>query len=320
MVKTASTQQPALVAGLELRVAQACQALEVADGIEPIVAAIQDELPDLEVRHAMTRSGWHRLGGVVDLDGNRIAHHITEWAEAESGGDIDELMLKLSDVQYFATRLNGRTHYLVAQTGPQAADYIQIEVEQLQEVLDRTISDPDWFPDSIADFVDPIDFPRLEHEPVGAPRLLFRRLIRAADLVASPDAGPKLTRFFDDWDRSSAAESEGFCHHWLLSVREYQDRDGDGHLSAKPVPIAPAGVPELPDSEVARGVNLANQLHGFDREMGYPFAWYFHMLTNRKVSHKLAEAVHADLMGAYDYLPARDLKILREWYQAPYGL
>ncbi|MBK1720818.1 hypothetical protein [Thiocystis violacea] len=320
MVKTARTQEPALVADLELRVAQACQAVAVPDSIEAIVAAIQAELPDLSVRHAMTRAGWHRLGGVVDLDGKRIAHNITEWAEAESGGDIDELMFKLADVQYFATRMNGRTHYLVARTGPLARDFIQIEVEQLQEVLDRTISDPDWFPDSIADFVDPIDFPRVEHEPVGAPRLLFRRLVRVPDLVASPDAGPKLVRFLDDWDRSSAGESDGFCHHWVLSIREYQDRDGDGHLMAKPVPVMPEQVPELPGAEVARGAKLANQIHGFDREMGYPFAWYFHMLTNRKVSHQLAEAVHADLMGAYDYLPARDLKVLREWYQTPYGL
>lgn len=320
MVKTASSQEPALVADLELRVAQACQSLEVAEGIEPIVAAIQAELPELSVQHAMTRAGWHRLGGVVDLDGSRIAHNITEWAEAESGGDIDELMLKLSDVQYFATRMNGRTHYLVARTGPLARDFIQIEVEQLQEVLDRTISDPDWYPDSIADFVDPIDFPRVEHEPVGAPRLLFRRLVRVPDLIASPDAGAKLVRFIDDWDRSSAAESEGFCHHWVLSIREYQDRDGEGHLSAKPVPVTPDQMPVLPDAEVARGAQLANQIHGFDRQAGYPFAWYFHMLTSRKVSHQLAEAVHADLMGAYDYLPARDLKVLREWYRNPYGL
>ncbi|MBK1717666.1 hypothetical protein [Thiocystis violacea] len=321
MVKTASTLAPGPTADLETRMARTCQTMEAADGIEALVGAIQSLMPDLEVAHAMTRSGWHRLGGVVDLDGRRIAHNITEWAEAESGGDIDELMFKLSDARYFATRLNGQTHYLVARTGPLARDFIQIEIEQLQEVLDRTISDPDWFPDSIADFVDPLDFPRLEPEPVGQPRWLFRRLLRVPDLIASRDASPRLARFLDDWDRSSAVESEGFCHHWVLAIREYQDRDGDGHLSAKPVAaLQERRPPALPDAEVARGAGLANQIHGFDRELGYPFAWYFHMLTNRQVSHKLAEAVHADLMGAYAYLPARDLKILRDWYQDPYGL
>jgi len=38
------------------------------------------------------------------------------------------------------------------------------------------------------------------------------------------------------------------------------------------------------------------------------------MLTRRLVSHRLAEAVHADQMGAFDYLPARDLAVLRDWH------
>lgn len=320
MTSTAESPNAMHSTDLDLRIAHACQTLTTDADIRALVDKVQAELPDLEVRHVMTRTGWHRLGGVVDLAGARISHNITEWAEAESGGDIDELMLKLADVQYFATRLNGQTHYLVAQTGPLAADYIQIEVEQLQEVLDRTISDPDWFPDSIADFVDPLDFPRLAPEPIGPPRLIFRRLVRIADFMDSPDASPKLNRFLSDWDRSSAGEAEPFCHHWVLAIREYQDRDGSGHLSAKPISVLAGHIPGLPDGAVERGAKLANQIHGFDREAGYPFAWYFHMLTARTVSHKLAEAVHADLMGAYDYLPARDLKVLRSWYQDPYGI
>lgn len=315
---TATPTDPTQTPDLELRVAEICHALPEGAGPDALTASIQTLLPGLEVRHAMTRGGWHRLGGVVDLDGARIADHIAEWAQAESGGDIDALMAKVRDLRYFATRLNGQTHYLAVQTGPAARDFIQIEVEEVQEVLDRYLSDPDWYPDSIAELVDPIDFPRLEPEPVGPSRLVFRRLVRVADLMASADAGPRVQRFLEDWDRSSAAETP-FCEHWVLSIREYRDRDGDGHLSAKPVPIPAGPVPGLPDGEVARGAKLANQIHGFDRVLGYPFAWYFHMLTNTKVSHKLAEAVHADLMGAYDYLPVRDIRVLRDWYAAPYG-
>lgn len=305
---------------LSVRLAQVCRDLASGAGIDALLAAVQTERPDLEVRHVMTRSGWHRLGGVVDLEGSRIAHNLAEWAESESGGDIDELLFKLSDVQYFATRLNGHTHYLVAPTGPLARDFIQIEIEELQEVLDRTLSDPDWFPETLAEFVDPFEFPRVQPDTVGAPRFLFRRLTHIPDLIGSPDAGPKLRRFLDDWDRSSTAESDAFCHHWVLAIREYLDRDGEGRMSAKPVSALTGRIPALPDGAVERGARLANQIHGFDREAGYPFAWYFHMLTSREVSHELAEAVHADLMGAYDYLPARDLKVLRDWYREPYGL
>ncbi len=305
---------------LELRLAELCASLSGPFDTSGLAAAVQGLLPDLEVRYAMARSGWHRLGGVVDLDGARIAQSIVDWAEAESGGDIDDLMFKLVGQRYFATRLNGLTHYLVAPTGPEPQDFVQLEIEELQEVLDRCITDPDWFPDSIAEFVDPLDFPRLEPEPVGAPRLVFRRLVRVPSLMASGDAGPKLRRFLADWERSSAGESDHFCDHWVLAIREYQGRDGEDHTSAKPVPAIRDPVSGLPSGEVARGAQLANQIHGFDRALGYPFAWYFHMLTDPKVSHRLAEAVHADLMGAYDYLPVRDLKVLRDWYAEPYGV
>ena len=303
-----------------VRLAQVCQDLTTGAGMDELLTAVRAVLPALEIQHVMTRSGWHRLGGVVDLEGNRIAHNLGEWAEFESGGDIDELLFKLSDVRYCATRLNGRTHYLVAPTGPRARDFIQIEIEELQEVIDRALSDPDWFPETLAEFIDPFEFPRLAPEPIGGPRFLFRRLTRIPELIGSPDAGRKLVRFLDDWDRSSAGESEAFCHHWVLAIREYLDRDGEGRMSAKPVSALTGRIPALPDGAVARGARLANQIHGFDREAGYPFAWYFHMLTSRAVSHKLAEAVHADLMGAYDYLPARDLKVLRDWYREPYGI
>lgn len=310
----------ALAPALELRLGELCASLPAPSGPGSLAKLVQGLLPGCEVRHVLTRGGWHRPGGVVDLDGCRVAHHIAEWAQAESGGDIDELMFKLSNQRLFATRLDGRTHYLVAPCGPAPEDFIQIELEEVQEVLDRCITDPDWFPDSIAEFVDPLDFPRLEPEPVGQPRLLFRRLLRVPQWLASGEAGPKLRRFLQDWQRSSAGDADPLCHHWVLSIREHQDRYGESHLSAKPVPALHSGVPTLPSGEVARGARLANQIHGFDRILGYPFAWYFHMLTNPKVSHRLVEAVHADLMGAYAYLPARDLRVLRDWYADPYGV
>jgi len=44
------------------------------------------------------------------------------------------------------------------------------------------------------------------------------------------------------------------------------------------------------------------------------------MLSHREVPHQLAESIHKDQMGAYDYLPARDLKVLRDWSAQPYGI
>jgi hypothetical protein len=268
----------------------------------------------------MARSGWHRLGGIVDAQHRVVARHIGEWAEEQSGGDMERLMDRCAAIDGLVTRLEGCTHYLTAATGERARDFIQIEVEQLQEVVERLLWIPDWMPDDLEDFIDPLDLPRLEPEPVGPPRLVFRRLVQVPQLMESEDAGRNLERFLNDWDRSSASELAHFCEHWILSIREYRDTQGDGRMSAKPVPIPGGEAPELPDELVARGAALANLIHGFDRRVGYHFAWYFHMLTRRRVSHKLAEAVHADLMGAFDYLPARDIAVLRDWYDAPYSL
>ena len=68
------------------------------------------------------------------------------------------------------------------------------------------------------------------------------------------------------------------------------------------------------------GSELANRIHGYDRSVGYPFAWYFNMLGNKAENYTVADAVLKDLMGAYDYLPARDLKVLRQWEERPYGI
>jgi hypothetical protein len=302
------------------RIATACNGeLASLDG-EGIRSRLQESAPELRLRYAMARSGWHRLGGVVDADYRPLARHIDKWVERESAGDLEKLMDKCSKIGGFVTRLEGCTHYLTAVSGERARDYIQIEVEQLQEVIERPLWDPDWMPDDLEDFIDPMGFPHLDPEPVAPPRLVFRRLLYVADFVESEDVSKNTKRFMDDWDRSSAGESADFCDHWILSVREYTDTYGDGRLSAKPVPLPGTAEKELPDEVIARGAALANLIHGFDRDTGYHFAWYFHMLARRQVSHRLAEAVHADLMGAFDYLPARDIAVLRDWYDAPYGV
>jgi hypothetical protein len=306
--------------GLELRIAKACGLEPVPDSPQGIAARIREQVPDLEVRHAMTRGGWHRLGGVVDGAYRRVAPHIREWAEAQAAGGLEPLLDRCAALGGFVTRLEGVTHYLTAPTGEGAADFLQIEVEQLQEVLERPLWDPDWLPDDVEELIDPLDFPRLAPEPVGPPRLVFRRLVSAADFLASQEAGPTLKRFLADWGRSSAGESARFCDHWCLYIRDLPDGSGDRHIAAKPVPLCADDAPQLPDDAVARGAALANLIHGFDRRVGYPFAWYFHMLTRRRVSFRLAEAVHQDLMGAFAYLPARDLAVLRDWHNAPYSV
>ena len=303
--------------------AQLCARTDPGLGLENLQSQLQCLLPDLNFDWVLTRGHWHRLGGVVDADYRQIDDNIARWVEQESAGDVDELIARYADKGYFATNLAGKTHFFTAASGAKAEDFIQLEIEELQAVLDRPLIAHDWYPESLEELLDPLDYPRLEPEPIGKPYYQFRRLTPIAELMKeSPhnQALVNLRRFFQDWDRSSACEGEPFCRHWILAQREYMDSDGECRRVARPVSTFEGELPELPPGETLQGSKLANAIHAYDRHLGYPFAWYFTMLSRKSANFGLAEAVLRDQLGAYDYLPARDLKVLRAWEERPYGV
>lgn len=303
-----------------------CSETEVSAGLDHLRSALSSLLPELEFNWTLTRGGWHRLGGVVDADYRPISDNIAQWSERESGGDVDVLLDKYHDKGYFATHLAGKTHYFNAAIGERAEDFVQLEVEELREVLDRPLIDPGWLPDSLEEFLDPLDYPRLEPEPVAKPYYQFRRitpiteLLNEARSLRASKSLNNLQRFFQDWDQSSAGECGHFSRHWILALREYTNSDGELSRTAKPVCTYPGDLPELPPVEGLSGAKLANAIHAYDRTLGCPFAWFFIMVTRKGSNYKLAEAVLRDQMGAYDYLPARDLMVLRQWEERPYGV
>jgi hypothetical protein len=71
-------------------------------------------------------------------------------------------------------------------------------------VLDRVLFDPDWLPESIEELVAPLDYPRLEPEPVGGPSFVLRQVTRVGALVESSNVGERTGRFLEDWDRVPA--------------------------------------------------------------------------------------------------------------------
>lgn len=310
---------------VELRsLARACADTTRDDGIDALVERINEVLPDLRFSQVLTRGGWHRLGGVVDGDYVRVADKLDQWAVQESGGDVAELLDRFADAGYFATRWQGRTHYLTAPLGKAAKDFMQLEIEELQEVLDRFLIDPDWYPDDLEEFIDPLDYPRVQPEPVGAVRYVFRRMVRVPEWLdegrstSATDSGGGLSRLFDDWERSSASDAQPFCRHWVLALRETPERGGGSRLSGRPVP-AKSGDPLPALDPGLRGAPLANALQHFDHAAGYPFAWYFHMLATTAVTFEVADAVLADLAEGFEYLPARDAEVLRRWAQTRYA-
>ncbi len=299
-------------------IARACAASDPQRGTEGLLSGLGKVWPQLTFRAVLTRSGWYRSGGVVDIDKQRIADSLRAWAEAITVDTLQPLLDICLQKPLFATRLAGRTHYLTAPTGRAAADFIQLEVEELQEVLERYLSDPDWLPESVEEFIDPLEYAPLEPEPVGSSRLVFRRFFAAREMLNPLEARTHadLTRFMQDWEKSSAGEAGHFCNHWVFGVRESTDSDGETRVSAHPV-AASVNERKSPAVDIG-GAELATWIHSFDHAVGYPMAWFFHMVASAGVPHVVGMQVADDHQRDFSYLPVRDLEVLLRWMEAPY--
>ncbi|MEZ5840235.1 MAG: hypothetical protein R3D02_07330 [Hyphomicrobiales bacterium] len=95
----------------EIYLDKACGEAVPAPDHAALLAAVRELLPDLPFRHALTRSGWHRIGGVVTADLDRVATNLRQWAEAASEHDMFSLYEDYADSGYLTTRFDGRTHY-----------------------------------------------------------------------------------------------------------------------------------------------------------------------------------------------------------------
>jgi hypothetical protein len=305
-------------------VAGVCAFTQVKPDHRPLLENLAKVLPELEFSIVLTRGGWHRVGGLLSADGARLAHDLREWIEQECDGDVDVLSANYVHENCIVTHLHGKTHYLVARTGDAPDNFIQLEIEELQEAVDHPLFEDDMMPDDIDDLIDPVGVTRLEQLPVGEAHYSFRRMTDIADyigrMVKVKGKWPSIKRFMHDWARSSAGECGVFSDYWVFGLHAYNDEYGEPVIQAQPVSTQAGPIPRLEKSEITRGSKLANMIHGFDRDMGYPMAWYFYMLTHSAVPYQLVEAIHRDQMGAYDYLPARDLKILIDWYNKPYSV
>jgi hypothetical protein len=136
--------------------------------------AVARVLPGQSFRFALTRGGWYRPGGVIRPNGDRVTDDLEAWAEAEleaCDGDMDEFLDRHGQDGLYTTRHSGRTHYFVAPYGPGPADFLQLEVEELREVLDRHLVSPDAIPTDLEELTDPLN-PALLGRPAGGPRPL----------------------------------------------------------------------------------------------------------------------------------------------------
>lgn len=307
-------------------IAAACRRVPATEGMTALADELARLAPRLDFRAVLARGGWYRLGGVVDGAGRRVADDLEGWVADELARNDDDLAALTgahAGEDLRATRLTGRTHYWVARTGAGAADFIQVEIEELQEVVCHHLFPPDAAPASVEDLVDPRDACPEHPASVGAP---FHALRRVTDIRGfldgmrqqKPEPQP-VHRFVEAWDASSAGNAGEFSAHWVLAVREHLDRYRQPVRSATPVAARDGPPPRFESAYGARGLQLAAALQRFDRLAGYPLAWFFHMLTTKAVPHAVATVAIEDVQGGFNYLPDRDVAIVRDWLHRPYG-
>lgn len=272
----------------------------------------------------LSRGGWFRPGRILDASGATVADDALAWLEqawAECSEDGDVFLEHHADAGLTVTLEQGVSHYFVAPWGSGPADYLQLEIEELQEVASHRLTAITDTPATAEALLDrPADSP--PPLPLGPSRYNFRRLVDIAAYLGrmaeqSGKPAPVL-RFLGEWQASSAGQQTRFCDRWVLALSEHLDRYRQTRYAASPVAVHPPAwsAPATP----SRGTALAQQLHEFDRAAGYGFAWYFHLLAGRRVPRNLTAEVFADLADGLAYLPERDAALVRQWMHQPYAL
>jgi hypothetical protein len=305
-------------------VVETCARVPVSSGPGALVKTLGQALPDWKFRHALSRGGWYRLGGIVDANGQHLTDNLEAWVETElddRDGDLAHLAEDFAGKKLFATRLVGQTHYLVASAGDGSDDFLQLEIEDLQEMRVHQLFANE--PSSIEELVDPrggSDSP----QPIGLPYYAFRRIQHVGAflkrMLAQKPEPAAIHRMVTDWSKSSAANTSDFYNHWVIATREHLDRYHQPVFRAQPIATLAGEPPEFSAAAGCSGLKLHDALSHFDRGAGYPMAWYFHMLTTKAVPHWVAQSVVEDALAGFAYLPQRDVDVVRGWLHRPYSV
>jgi hypothetical protein len=127
-------------------------------------------------------------------------------------------------------------------------------------------------------------------------------------------------RFMDDWNRSSAQQKAVLSNDWIVRPFRNTGRFGEQIINVEIINTQRKNVPQLDDISGKKGVALHNLLTRFDRQAGYPFAWFFYMVKGKLVTPHCGAAVFKDISGDFSYLPERDVAVLKDWINTPYNV
>jgi hypothetical protein len=292
---------------------------------ELLLAKLQSLNPDYPVRLAKTDEEWYRLGGIVDMKGNRIANDLVEWTERTyigCGKNLQTLIEHAQTQQLIATSQTGTTLHFVMRTGSKAEQFIQIDIDKIHEKSDRLLVSDHNPPEDLEEFIDPLNPDYLEAFSIGAARYSYRRKTDVAVFMDEINTHHveehPVQRFMDDWNRSSALQNATLSDDWIVRPFRHTGRFGEQIINVELINTQQKNMPQLEEINGKKGVSLHSLLTRFDRQAGYSFAWFFYMVKGKLVSPQSGVAVFKDISGDFSYLPERDVAILKDWVNTPY--
>jgi hypothetical protein len=309
------------------QIAKLCKQILPSADDELLLAKLQELIPSHKVRLARVGDEWYRLGGIVDMQGNRIAQDLVEWTERtfiNCGKNLQTLIEHAQEEKLIATRQTGNTLHFVVQTGTKAEDFIQIDIDKTHEISDRLLVSEHNPPEDLEEFIDPLNPDCLEAFSIGAARYSYKR---KTDVAIFMDEINKyhieehpVQRFMDDWNRSSTQQKAVLSDDWIVRPFRNTGRFGEQIINVEIVNTQQKNVLQMKDVSGKKGTSLANLLTRFDRQVGYPFAWFFYMVKGKLVLPQTGVAVYKDVNGDFSYLPERDVAVLKDWVNTPYSV
>lgn len=295
-------------------------------GEQLLLSKLRQLNPDYPLHLAQVGVEWYRIGGIVDVSGKRIANDLIEWTERtfkECGQNLHTFIEYALEQNLIATRITGNTLYWVIQIGRNAEDFVQIEIDKTQEISDRFLVDEQNPPEDLEEFIDPLAPKPIQPFAIGTARYQYRRKTDVAvfmeEMSKHPFTEHPAQRFIDDFNRSSAGQSAVFCHDWIIRPFRHTGRFGEQIVNVEIISTQTKNIPYL-ETLVAKGNTLHTHLNRFDRQAGYPFAWFFYMLKGQWVPTQQGVAVFKDISGDFSYLPERDVAVLKDWINTPYSV
>jgi hypothetical protein len=316
---------PLILAGQDIT--ESCKKIIPGQTDDVLLEKLQALIPSHTINLALEGDEWYKLGGVVDMDGKHVANDLIEWVERtyiECGQNLQTLIEHTLEQKLIATKQTGKTLYFVIQTGDFAEDFTLIEIDKTHEVSDRMLVDEKLLPEDLEEFIDPLHPFCIESYSLGHSRYTYRRKtdVRFFMDVVNQRISDKhpVQRFMDDWNRSSAGLKAKMSDDWIIRPYRHIGRFGEQIVNVEIVNTHKNNLPHLEDFTGKKGTTLGSLLNRFDRQVGYPFAWYFYMLKGIHVTPYCAEGVYKDIIDEFFYLPDRDISVVKDWILEPYNL